>query len=578
MADKKFPLAIVIRGIDRVTAPLKVVQGAIGRVGDVARRVSTGVRSVGERGGLPVIRAAIGKAHQATEKWGVAIGRIGKGLGVLTAAGAGFAYVFKTQFVDTAAEFERFRTILTTLEGSSKKADASMAWISDFAAKTPFAMKEVTDQFVRLRAYGLNPMDGTLRTLGDTAAAMGKPLESAVEAIADAVTGENERLKEFGIKARAVGSKFVYEYTQNGKTMRVAANKNSREAIQATLMAIWNSKYAGSMDKLSGTWEGMVSNLGDQWDRFKLLVMQNGAFDFLKDKLGGLLDKVDAMAKSGELKKLAAAFGDKLMKALTAAWHAGEAVAAALPAITAAVEPLIDGVKWLADTFGANNVAMAAIAGTIALMVIPAIYATITAIYAMGVALLTTPVGWILGGLALLAGAAYLIYRNWEPISRWLGDNLFAPLMGALHAVGDFFSKTWDTITGKFTDAIAFMVDAWDKYNPLALIRAGIEGLMAWLGNWNLGEVIRDKVAAIASYLPAWLQKKLGIADIAAAAPAASAAGAAAAGQGAAAAQNARMRVQVDFNNLPKGAKVSSERRGQGEIELNQGYAMNGAW
>jgi phage tail tape-measure protein len=226
------------------------------------------------------------------------------------------------QFVDTAAEFERFRTILTTLEGSSAKADKSMAWISDFAAKTPFAMKEVTDNFVKLRAYGLEPMDGTLRTLGDTAAAMGKPLESAVEAIADAVTGENERLKEFGIKAKAIGDKFVYEYTQNGKTMRVAANKNSREAIQSTLEAIWNSKFAGAMAARSNTWEGMVSNLGDQWDRFKRMVMQNGVFDVLREKLGGLLDKVNAMAASGALQKWAKVLGEKLTHAFERAWRA----------------------------------------------------------------------------------------------------------------------------------------------------------------------------------------------------------------------------------------------------------------
>lgn len=580
MADKKFPLAIVIRGVDRITMPLKAVAGAIGRVGQVAAKVNARVRAVGERGGLPVIKAAIGKAHQATEAWGKALGRIGKGLGVLTAAGAGFAYVFKTQFVDTAAEFERFRTILTTLEGSSKKADKSMAWISDFAAKTPYSMKEVTDQFVKLRAYGFDPTNGSLKTLGDTAAAMGKPLESAVEAIADAVTGENERLKEFGIKAAAVGDKFVYTYTQNGKTMRVAANKNSREAIQATLMAIWNSKYGGSMDKLSQTWEGMVSNLGDQWDRFKLLVMQGGAFDFLKDKLSGLLARVDALAKSGELQKLAKAFGGKLVKALMAAWHAGKAVASALPAIAAAIKPVVDVIKWMAKTFGGAKVAGAVLAAILAAMVIPAIASTAVAVKALGLAILTTPIGWILIGLAAVAAAGIYIYRHWEPISRWLGDKLFAPLMGALHAIGAFFVGTWDGITSAFGAAIQWMVKAWDQYNPVALIRKGIQGLMDWLGNWNLGKVIRDKVAAIASYLPAWLQKKLGIADIASAAPAAGAApvGAAAAGQGAAAAQNSRMRVQVDFNNLPKGTSVTSDQRGPGDIELNQGYAMNGAW
>lgn len=116
--------------------------------------------------------------------------------GGVVAAGAG---VFAKGVMDTASEFERYETILTTLEGSAEKAKKSMAWISDFAARTPYEMNEVTDSFVKLKAYGLDPLkDGLLNSLGDTAAAMGKPVMQVVEAIADAVTGENERLKEFG--------------------------------------------------------------------------------------------------------------------------------------------------------------------------------------------------------------------------------------------------------------------------------------------------------------------------------------------------------------------------------------------
>ncbi len=31
------------------------------------------------------------------------------------------------------------------------------------------------------------------------------------------------------------------------------------------------------------------------------------------------------------------------------------------------------------------------------------------------------------------------------------------------------------------------MVNAWEQYNPVALIRKCIESLMGWLGNWNIG-------------------------------------------------------------------------------------------
>ncbi|MDU4876757.1 MAG: tape measure protein, partial [Neisseria subflava] len=135
----------------------------------------------------------------------------GKLIGLFSVA-AGGALI--KSVISTSAEFEKFETILGTIEGSSEKAKASMGWISDFAAKTPYDIAGVTDAFIKLRAYGMDPKNNNLlRTLGDTSAAMGKPIMQAVEAIADAVTGENERLKEFGIKAAKQAGKIAYTYT-----------------------------------------------------------------------------------------------------------------------------------------------------------------------------------------------------------------------------------------------------------------------------------------------------------------------------------------------------------------------------
>ena len=231
-----------------------------------------------------------------TQTGGLLDGIKGKLLGLFTVA-AGGALI--KSVISTSAEFEKFETILGTIEGSSDKAKASMAWISDFAAKTPYDIAGVTDAFVKLRAYGMDPINGDLlRTLGDTAAAMGKPVMQAVEAIADAVTGENERLKEFGIKAAKQAGKIAYTYTDSaGKQQTKLVDANSREQIQATLQAIWNEKYAGAMDKLSNTWEGITSNIGDQFDRLKLEIGRAGIFDGAKRGLKAfqeILENIDA--------------------------------------------------------------------------------------------------------------------------------------------------------------------------------------------------------------------------------------------------------------------------------------------
>ncbi|GAA4651677.1 hypothetical protein GCM10023116_39610 [Kistimonas scapharcae] len=253
-------------------------------------------------------------------------------------AGGAAAFAFKKTFIDTAAEFERFEIILSRLEGSKEKGAQAMDWVSDFAASTPYELAQVTDSFVKLKAYGLDPVkDGLLTTLGDTAAAMGKPIEQAVEAMADAITGENERLKEFGIKARAEGNRIVYEYTANGQTMTKAANKSNRAMIQSTLQAIWNDKYGGAMNDLSQSWGGMTSNLSDQWTRFQNLVMEQGAFKELKGEIGGLLDTLNQMNDDGTLNEKAKVVSDELVAGLRAAKEVGTGLYEVLSAVGKAV-------------------------------------------------------------------------------------------------------------------------------------------------------------------------------------------------------------------------------------------------
>jgi phage tail tape-measure protein len=61
----------------------------------------------------------------------------------------------------TASKFEQFSVMLTGIEGSADKARKSMAWVQDFAQKTPYELDDVMDAFVKLKAYGIDPMNGS---------------------------------------------------------------------------------------------------------------------------------------------------------------------------------------------------------------------------------------------------------------------------------------------------------------------------------------------------------------------------------------------------------------------------------
>ena len=301
-------LAIVVRAVDRVTGPLRRIQAQTDRINEANRRIG---------------RVARGAA--------VGVGLLGFG--------------FK-KMLDTAADFEDLRATLETVEGSSEKVRESMRWIENFAARTPFELSQVSEAFVRLRTYGLDPTGGLLRTLGDTAAAMGKPIMQAVEAIADAVTGENERLKEFGIRARSeAGGMIRYEYSVDGETRSARALATDRAGIQRTILGILDPAYGGAMDKRAKTFRGVISNIMDQITRFSNLVMESGPFQRITQVLTGFLDKVNKMAEDGRLEQYAELAGRKIMGVLSAV---EDIIKTALPWVRKFGEAL----AWTAEKMG----------------------------------------------------------------------------------------------------------------------------------------------------------------------------------------------------------------------------------
>ena len=219
------------------------------------------------------------------------------------AVGAGMAALGKS-VISTSAQFESYQATLETIEGSAEKAKASMDWVAHFAKTTPFDLAQVTEAFVRLRAYGIDPTDDTLRAAGDAASAMGYSLMDGVEAIADAMTGENERLKRFGITTSVAGDKITYSWQQNGQEMTKTLKKNGAEIVKF-LKENFGGRFNGAMIRQSKTWSGMLANLGDTWVDFQKRIGDGGFFQSVKNRLGDLLDYLGRLDDDGTLDRWA---------------------------------------------------------------------------------------------------------------------------------------------------------------------------------------------------------------------------------------------------------------------------------
>ncbi len=549
-------IGIIVQAVDRFSAPMRRINERIERFSEPVRRLGLSFAGLGRVSGLSKLAAGI---QDVGSKLKNAVGAAGALAGKLALLGGTAIFAFKQGFVDVAGKFEDFKAVLTTLEGGDVgKAEKDFAWISEFAAKTPYELDTVTDAFVKLKSYGLDPMDGLATSTGDAAAAMGKDYMQAVEAIADAVTGENERLKEFGIKASKVGSKIVYEYTKDGKTMHKAVDANNKHLIQKTIESIWNSKYAGAMDARSKTWNGMLSNLSDWWTRFANMVMQSGAFEWLKDKLGGFLAMLQQMADSGELQQLANDIGVKLVEGLKMAWEAGKELGTALMDLLAFLPKLASFMG------GWGNVAMLA-AAVVAGPLLMAIASLTASFVTLGVAIGFTPIGWFLGIVAAIAALAYVVISNWDAISG-------------------FFTGLWEGVKGAFNGVLAFL-QGFSLSAIGARIAASLgEGLAA---QWQVVSAwFRDAVAGLLDLVPDGLKARLGLGGAPAATGAAAVTptktGAAAVMAGGAASpaaageQTVRTEVVIKGENLPAGMAVSAPRSQADRTSMDLGYSMAG--
>ncbi|WP_153117366.1 tape measure protein [Rhodocyclus tenuis] len=190
-------------------------------------------------------------------------------------------------------EFDVLNASLVTVTGSAGAAEKNFAWIKEFAKETPYSLAEVTNAFIKMKALGLDASAAALRSYGNTAAAMGKGLNQMIEAVADAATGEFERLKEFGVKANVEGSKVTLTF----RGVRTEIGNNA-EDIVAYLRKIGDVDFAGASTKRAETLDGAISNLGDTWDELYRTINDSGVGAAIESSVRGATVLVERLTNN----------------------------------------------------------------------------------------------------------------------------------------------------------------------------------------------------------------------------------------------------------------------------------------
>jgi len=366
-----------------------------------------------------------------------------------------------------AADMESMNIALqTSFQGNQKEARAAFDAINKFAAKTPYGLEEVMTGFIKLKNMGLDPSQEALTAYGNTASAMGKSLNDMVEAVADAATGEFERLKEFGIKAKSEGENVTFMF----QGVKTTVGKNSKE-IEQYLKFVGNVKFAGGIEAQSKSVKGMLSTLRDGavMTAARIGTTLLPRLKELFTQVTPVIDRISAwVGRNPELtgtilKVAAAAMAFSLAVSVIAFTFGG-----LFKAISAGMA-IMNAYRTLMITITAVQTAMAfsAMSGATGIGILSA------ALKAANLAFLTSPIFWV---VAAIAGSAFLIIKYWNPIKTFFA-NLWTGIKAVFWQAVDFM-KEWGIL---FLGPIGWVIKAWqlvpDKFKNI--------GTDIIMGLWN---------------------------------------------------------------------------------------------
>lgn len=289
----RLALELVIQARDTASAALARLRAGM-----------EGISSLGSRFGQGLAGAFSGieaKIFAVTS----ALGALGVSLGLGSA-------------VEAASKFEQLKLQLTGLDGSAKAADAAIAAIQK--SFKPSQVQSVTEAYVQLRTFGLQPSVEDLRSLIDFNARTGKGMENLQGIIAQVGQAwSKEKLQYEDVLVLLERGVPVWNLlTQaTGKStieLQEMASKGelSREYI-AKLVAEMGKASQGASDLASSGWQGLKDQFSSLVELFQRNLVEGGVFQALKTKLSEVNDVLTYAINSG----LAKQWGEQLGASLT---------------------------------------------------------------------------------------------------------------------------------------------------------------------------------------------------------------------------------------------------------------------
>ena len=446
-------VALVLRLVDRLTAPMRRIGGALrglGRAGDAVRRQLAGL--LGPAAALTAALSA-GSILGFTTQYASAAEAVGN-LSLRLGAGVEELQAYQHAAGEADIQVGTFNTALQRL--NRRMADAAAGDNDDLAALFRRAGISLRDANGELRtSVDLLPELADLFERNDNAAlrtamafalfdsegvAMVQMLAHGSEALA-ATTGE------FTALGGAIGE----------EAAGAAAEFNRRAGLlRVSTLGLRNAIGAGLLPVLTPLIEDLTAWIAANRDLISQRVHQ------VVTALAAAIAEFDW-----------AAFGGWLID-------------------------IADGIEQVVDLMGGWEVAAIALVALLNAGLIVAIAQVVAALWGLAAAVYANPIFW---AVAAIAGAAYLIYRDWGDVAPWF-ERLW-------RNVEDIFGGFIDFVLGVFTLDFERALGGWTQLGEglvglFGTIWDGVRGVFLAFVGWVDDTFGTDLTAAVTEIEAAW--------------------------------------------------------------------------
>ena len=460
-------LAFILEAIDKATAPLRKVGQAVDRINEPAKRVSRSMDQVAFRFGR-LMGFRLQRQWGEISERGRALSNSAQGvantLGVVTIAAGSAFYAMKR----TVDEIDRANEAANKL-GMSIEVYQKMGYAAEQTGSSQEDMGQALKFLSQNMVQAINGSKEATEWFGRVGIPLDKLKQMNAGEVFETIADKFQAVGDVGQNAQKKIAVMMALMGRSGTELKQTLDQGSdglrglyKEAVR--LGAVVDGPTADAFSQFN-------DNFGDM--KKSIVAVMTSITKAALPALDSIVKKITEMGVAGRVE-----WGEKIGLTISNIVNALPGFFAQMGKIAGAMVMIAGAAHMVAQAMGGWQNVIYVVATLISVKLAIGVYALGTAmlaiiptIWTLGFALMATPLGWFLAAIALIAGAVYLIYRNWEPIKGF-----FAGIWGAIKPAA---MVAWNFLRFLFS------------WSPLGLLVNNWGAITGWMG------VLWDAVAGV---------------------------------------------------------------------------------